>query len=80
MKKPIGCFLVLNDNEASIIKHHISKEYSSLNYEYTVTESEDAKFKLLFIFHDETLFTEIKSFIKKIELTTKRYNLNNLRK
>ena len=74
-----GCFLVLNNNEASIIKHHINKEFSYLNHEYTLCDSDDAKFKVLFIFRDDFLFTEIKSFVQKMELTTKRFNIKKLK-
>ena len=71
----VGAFCVQESQDASIIKHHIQREYADITYEYDYDElTTDVKYKHRFMFYDEMLFTEIKSFVKKMSIKTIKYN------
>ena len=79
----IGAFTVEDASDASIIKHHIQRVHTQTIYEYTydeITTNKDTKTKYRFVFHDEQFFTEINSFVKKMNIKTKKYNLKKLKR
>ena len=78
----IGAFIIEDASDASIVKHHIQRTHKNEIYEYSCDEisSKDSKIKYRFLFCDETLFTEINSFIKKMKIKIKKYNLKKLKK
>ena len=72
----VGAFLVEDEQNSSIIKHYIQKEYNGISYEYICEMNpEDTKYKYKFIFYDDTLFTEIKSFVNKMSIKTIKYKI-----
>ncbi len=74
----VGAFSVEDKQNASIIKHHIQREYHNITHEYVFEEiTTDVKYKYRFLFYDEMLFTEIKSFVKKMSIKTIKYNFRS---
>ena len=79
-KNIVGAFVINDDQFASILNHHLQREYTDKQFEFRHDILENVVYKYRYLFFDEQLFTEVNSFVKKMNIKTKKYNLKHLKK
>ena len=78
-KNIVGAFVINHDQFASILNHHLQREYTDKQFEFRHDILENVVYKYRYLFFDEQLFTEVNSFVKKMNIKTKKYNLKHLK-